>query len=278
MSFEIRPLPGVTGAEVIGFDIGRDGADGAARRRLQDAWTDRVVLVFRDMEIDEAGFMRLAGLFGENVPQPVQRPEYRVEGFPLIRLLSNRHRDTLGDNKPLNVGGTWHTDHSHLPDPPRGTVLRAIRLPGEGGDTSFTNQRAAYEALDEATRREVDPLVGHHVYNSRYAPRRMATMTPEEEREAPSARHPLVRPHPASGRKALYFNPIRIERFDGMDAASSQALMDRLVAHCEQDRFIYRHRWRPGDVLIWDNAQALHMVRHDYDPAEERIMHRTLVG
>ena len=278
MSFEIRPLPGVTGAEVIGFDIGRDGADQAARQRLQDAWTDRVVLAFRDMEIDEAGFMRLAGLFGENVPQPVQRPEYRVEGFPFIRLLSSWHRDSLGDNKPLNVGGTWHTDHSHLPDPPRGTVLRAIRLPEEGGDTSFTNQRAAYEALDEETRREVDPLVGLHIYNSRYAPRRMATMTPEEEREAPSARHPLVRPHPVSGRKALYFNPIRIERFEGMDAAASQALMDRLVAHCEQDRFVYRHRWRAGDVLIWDNAQALHMVRHDYDPGRERVMHRTLVG
>ena len=214
MSFEIRPLPGVIGAEVHGFDIARDGADEEARRRLQEAWTDRVMLVFRDMAMDEAGFMQLAGLFGENVPQPVQRPEYRVEGFPLIRLLSNRHRDTLGDNKPLNVGGTWHTDHSHLPDPPRGTVLRALRLPGKGGDTSFTNQRAAYEALDDAARREVDPLVGHHVYNSRYAPRRMATMTPDEEREAPSAHHPLVRPHPASGRKALYFNPIRIELCD----------------------------------------------------------------
>ncbi|MYE59087.1 MAG: TauD/TfdA family dioxygenase [Alphaproteobacteria bacterium] len=278
MSFEIRPLPGVTGAEVLEFDLDRDGAGEAARQRLQDAWTDRVVLVFRGMEIDEAGFMRLAGLFGENVPQPVQRPEYRVEGFPFIRLLSSLHRDSLGDNKPLNVGGTWHTDHSHLPDPPRGTVLRAIRLPGEGGDTSFTNQRAAYEALDEETRREVDPLVGLHIYNSRYAPRRMATMTPEEEREAPSARHPLVRPHPVSGRKTLYFNPIRIERFEGMDPAASQALMERLVAHCEQDRFVYRHRWRAGDVLIWDNAQALHMVRHDYDPARERVMHRTLVG
>ena len=278
MAFEIRPLPGVIGSEVLGFDVERDGADETARRRLQEAWTDRVVLAFRDMEIDEAGFMRLASLFGENVPQPVQRPEYRVEGFPLIRLLSSRHRDTLGDNKPLNTGGTWHTDHSHLPDPPRGTVLRAIRLPGEGGDTSFTNQRAAYQALDEEMRREVDPLVGHHIYNSRFAPRRMAKMTPEEALEAPSARHPLVRPHPVSGLKALYFNPIRIERFDGMDAAASQALMNRLVAHCEQDRFVYRHRWRAGDVLIWDNAQALHMVRHDYDPARERVMHRTLVG
>ena len=276
MSFEIRNLPGATGAEVLGFDP--DGAGEAARRRLREAWTDRVVLAFRGMEIDEAGFMRLAGLFGEPVPQPVQRPEYRVEGFPLIRLLSSRHRDTLGDNRPLNVGGSWHTDHSHLPHPPRGTLLRAIRLPVEGGDTSFTNQRAAYEALDEETRREVEPLVGRHIYNSRYAPRRMAAMTQGEARAAPSARHPLVRPHPASGRKALYFNPIRIERFEGMDAASSQALMARLVAHCEQDRFVYRHRWRAGDVLVWDNAQALHMVRHDYDPACERIMHRALVG
>jgi len=278
MGFEIRALPGVTGAEVTGFDIARDGAGEAARRRLQQAWTDRVVLVFRDMDIDETGFMQLAGIFGESVPQPVQRPEYRVEGFPFIRLLSSRHRDTLGDNKPLNTGGTWHTDHSHLAAPPRGTVLRAIQLPEKGGDTSFTNQCAAYEALDDATRREVEPLVGRHIYNSRYAPRRMAKMTPGEERRAPSARHPLVRPHPVSGRKALYFNPIRIESFDGMDIPASQALMRRLVAHCGQARFVYRHRWRAGDVLIWDNAQAMHMVRHDYDPERERIMHRTLIA
>ena len=277
MDFEIRTLPGVIGAEVSGLDIDRHGGDAAARRRLQEAWTDRVVLVFRDMELDPAGFVALAGLFGDNVAQPVQRPEYRVEGFPQIRLLSSRHRDTLGDGKPLDTGGTWHTDHSHLPEPPRGTMLRAIRLPDRGGDTSFTNQRAAYEALDEVTRREVEPLVGHHIYNSRFAPRRMAKMTAEEAREAPSARHPLVRPHPVSGQKALYFNPIRIERFDGLDAEASQALMARLTAHCEQERFVYRHRWRPGDVLLWDNAQALHMVRHDYDRTQERIMHRTLV-
>ena len=145
MSFEIRPLPGVTGAEVLGFDMKRDGAGETSRQRLRDAWTDRVVLVFRDMEIDEAGFMQLAGLFGENVPQPVQRPEYRVEGFPLIRLLSSRHRDSLGDNKPLNVGGTWHTDHSHLPDPPRGTVLRATS-PHGGAKRSACPAKAATPA------------------------------------------------------------------------------------------------------------------------------------
>ena len=275
MTFEIRPLTGTTGAEVLGFDPSRDN-EGASR--LREAWAEYAVLVFRDMDIDTAGFMRLAGLFGRNVREPLRRPEYEVEGFPLVRLLSSLHRDRLGDNKPLNTGGTWHTDHSHLPEPPRGTMLRAVTLPSTGGDTSFINQCAAYAALPERVKDEIRGLVGRHVYNSRHAPRRMPKLSGREAAEAPSAHHPLVRPHPVTGRPALYFNPIRIEAFEGMGVEASQALMRRLLAHCEQPRFIYRHCWRPGDVLIWDNAQALHMVDHDYDPREERIMHRTLIA
>jgi taurine dioxygenase len=122
MSFIIRPFDAPLGAEVIGFNLARDATPEAAER-LRAAWLDRVVLCFRDQDLTPADFLRLAGLFGNPTPQPLQRPEYRVEGFPEIRVLSNRHTDTLGDNRPLRIGGSWHSDHLHQQVPPRGTML-----------------------------------------------------------------------------------------------------------------------------------------------------------
>ena len=157
-------------------------------------------------------------------------------------------------------------------------MLHALELPSRGGVTCFTNQTAAYEALDDAQQRELAALVGKHIYLSRFSKRRLQAMTPDEIARAPSASHPLVRPHPVTGRPALFFNPVRIEEFEGMSPEASQDLIHRLIEHCEQPRFVYRHQWRQGDVLIWDNRQALHMVEHDYPKDELRLMHRTLVG
>ena len=276
MSIQIGKLDGPFGAEVVGLDI-RAGVGQADRARLQQAWVDNVVVCIRGQKLSPGEFVDVAGIFGQPEPQPIQREEYAVAGYPEIRVLSSLHTDTNGDGKPLLTGGTWHTDHSHLPAPPSGTMLYAITLPATGGDTSFTNQTAAYEGLPAALRDQVDSLIGRHVYNSRYAPRRLQTMTPGEAERAPSAQHPLVRTHDVTGRPALYFNPIRIEQFAGLSVEESQTLIKTLVAHCEQPDYVYRHRWREGDVLLWDNRQALHMVAHDYEPGALRLMHRTLV-
>jgi taurine dioxygenase len=277
MGFEIRSLDGPFGVEIVGLSAA-DSLTDAERGRLARAWADSVVLCVRDQHLAPGELLAFARLFGTPVRQPLQRPEYQVAGHPELRVLSSRHVDTHGDGRPLLIGGSWHTDHSHLSEPPWGTVLQALVLPSRGGDTSFTNQTAAYASLSPAQRAEVDALVGIHVYLSRYSKRRLQSMTPEEAARAPSARHPLVRRHEVTGRPALYFNPVRIERFEGMSEADSQALLARLLAHCEREEHVYRHRWRVGDVLIWDNRQALHMVAHDYPPDELRLMHRTLVG
>lgn len=277
MEYEIRPLADALGAEVVGFDLRRD-AEVEAVNRLNPAWIDHVVLCFRDQDIEPGGFLRLASIFGDTVRDVLRREEYEVAGFPTIRLLSSEHLDTLGDGKPLRIGGSWHTDHSHMGVPPRGTMLHALELPAHGGDTCFTNQRAAYDALSDTMKARIEPLRAVHVYNSKYSPRRLAKPDPREAAALPSAAHPLARRHPVSGRKAIYLNPVRTEVIEGMNEVDSQHLLAELLEHSTQERFVYRHRWRRGDVLIWDNRQALHMALHDYRAGARRRMHRVMVA
>lgn len=272
----LKPLADRIGTEVVGFDP-MAPVDLGDRRRIVEAWLDRVVLVFRDQRPEPDVLMALAGVFGATRRQPLQRPEYQVAGFPDLRFLSNRHVDSLGDGKPLATGGTWHTDHSHQPDPPAGTMLQAVTLPPSGGTTSFTNQCAALGALDAGLRRRIEGRGARHEYLSRFSPRRLPAMSAEEVARAPSAVHPLIRRHPENGREALYFNPVRVDAIDGMDDAQMKETIAALTEHCTAPAFVYAHHWRPGDVIIWDNRQALHRVEHDYPAGSERTMRRTLV-
>ena len=165
MGLQIQSRDGPFGVEVRGLDIRRNpGSD--VSQTLQSEWVDNVVICLREQDLTPGEFLNVARLFGEPEPQPIQRKEYAVDGHPEIRVLSSEHIDTHGDGKPLLTGGTWHTDHSHLPSPPSGTMLHAITLPGSGGDTSFTNQTATYEGLPAELKAVVDDLVGIHVYNS----------------------------------------------------------------------------------------------------------------
>ena len=277
MPFEIRRLGDSLGAEVVGFDLERDATPENAQKLL-DAWLENVVLCVRDQHVGPEGFVKLARMFGTPTPQPLQRAEYQVEGFPELRVLSSEHRDTLGDGKRMMTGGSWHSDHSHQQDPPRGTMLHALQLPSSGGNTSFTNQHAAFAALPAEMQERAKALSVHHVYNSPFAPRRMQKLSAEEQKvAAPDAWHPLARPHPVDGRRAIYLNPIRTAEIEGMDEAAAQDLLNEMLAHSTQPRFVYSHEWKVGDVLIWDNPQALHMVSHDYPEDEVRVMHRTLI-
>ncbi len=278
MAFSINPLGETLGAEIVGFDVRRDATPEAAEE-LKAAWLEHVVFCFRDQDLSPAEFLTLAGLFGKPKVQPLQRSEYQVEGFPEIRVLSNRHLDIHGDRKPIKTGGSWHSDHSHQQDAPRGTMLHSLQLPSHGGNTSFTNQHAAYKGLPADQQEMARCLRVHHIYNSPYAPRKMQKLSAEEQKHAaPEAWHPLARPHPADpDRLAIFLNPIRTICIEGMSEEDSQVLLNEMLEHSTQPQYCYSHQWRQGDVLIWDNPQALHMVDHDYPPDELRLMHRTLV-
>ena len=137
---------------------------------------------------------------------------------------------------------------------------------------------AAYDDLPEETRRRIDGLQVVHKYRSRRQITDVSTRPPEEMAAMPEATHPLVRTHPETGRRALYLNPNRMDRVVGLDEAESDRLFDALIAHATQAKYQYRHAWRKGDIVIWDNRCTMHKANADYPDGERRLMHRVIVA
>ena len=273
MAYTIAPLSPHTGAEVRGLDL-RQPLDDSARRQLNDAFVAHSVLVVRDQHLAPAELLRAATQFGEVFPQHNSR--FALPECPLVHYISNQ--DFFPDGRRYIPGEGYHTDHSNDAKPPKATVLHAVELPDHGGDTQYVNMAAAYEALPEATQRRIAGLKAIHVYQSRHSARKLMGL-PEAARErVPEAvEHPVVRTHPESGRKAIYINPIRIEGIAGMPEPEALSLLDELLAHATQERFQYRHRWRPGDVVMWDNRALLHKANGDYDMAQRRYLYRLML-
>jgi taurine dioxygenase len=273
---EVVRFAAAFGAEVIGLDLGQP-LDAERVAAVNRAFVDSTVLCFRDQHFDTPdAFLAAARNLGE--PMPPVTATYRLPGYEVIEELSNRATDRrTGDTRPLNRGGTWHTDHSNLAAPPKATVLYAIEVPQHGGNTEFTSLIAAYEALDATMKARLRGRRVFEAYLSRRAPRKLLTRTAEEEEGSSGTWQPLLRRHPESGRTSLYFNPMRDEAVEGLSQDEGDALLDALYAHCDQPRFQYSHRWRPGDMLIWDNRCALHQARFDFDPSLRRYLHRIML-
>src|SRR5262249_36006875 len=155
-------------------------------------------------------------------------------------------------------GETFHTDHSNHPRPPKATMLFAVQLPSHGGDTQYVNMHHAYDDLDTDTKRKIDRLKTVHVYQSKYSPRALGHITVESLRNVPPPGvHPLVRTHPENGRKALFLNPVRMESIVGMEDDEALALIRDLMRHATRMKYEYRHRWRYGDWVMWDNRSVM---------------------
>ena len=185
---------------------------------------------------------------------------------------------TSEDGRVYIPGEGYHTDHSNDAEPPKATALHAVKLPKAGGDTQFVNMCAAYDALPESVKGKIDGLKARHVYQSKYSERRLPTLPGEKKMIANgSVVHPLVRTHPNNGHKAIYINPIRIEEIIGMSEAEALPLLDMLLEHSTQPRFQYRHRWKSGDVVIWDNRCLLHKANGDYPVEEVRYLYRLML-
>jgi taurine dioxygenase len=167
---------------------------------------------------------------------------------------------------------------TYVETPPKGAVLYALEVPLEGGDTYWTNMILAYETLPDALKRRIAGREAVHdaTYNSAGLLRRGYGEV-RDPREAPGARHPLVRVHPETGRSVLYLGRRRNSYVVGLELEESERLLDTLWAHATQPRFVFRQQWRPGDVLIWDNRCTLHR-RDGFDPAARRLMHRTQIS
>jgi alpha-ketoglutarate-dependent taurine dioxygenase len=272
VSFTVTPLTDHTGAEVIGLDFTQP-IDIETRAALNHAFAERHVLVMRDQHFTPEQFKAAAQLFGEL--QAHDKKERHVAGHPDVEYISN---DEMVDGKRIVPGETFHTDHSNHPRPPKATTLFAVELPTSGGDTQYVNMHDAYDDLPEATKREIDGLKAVHVYQSKYSPRSLGTISEESRRNLPPPGiHPLVRTHPENGRKALFLNPVRMESIVGIEDNEALALIDELMRHATQKKYEYRHKWRHGDWVMWDNRSVMHQANPDYDMRERRYLYRLLL-
>ena len=160
-------------------------------------------------------------------------------------------------------------------------MRHAIKLPNEGGNTFFANMRAAFDGLSDDLRARITGLKSEHAYkNRRQLPsveERVREVEKDQDETGKFIVHHVVRTHPDTGHRAIYINPLRINRFIGLATEASVRLNDELLAHATDDQFVYRHQWQKGDVIMWDNRQAMHMVDVNYDITQPRLLHRIIL-
>jgi taurine dioxygenase len=278
---EVVGSGGPAGAEIRGVDLARP-LDDATFRAIEDALHQYVVICFRDQKITPEQQLAFSRRFGTLEIHVLK--QYLLPQFPEILVLANI-RNERGEFIGLPDGGrTWHTDTSYRARPSRASVLYAHEIPHDEagrplGDTLWSNTAAAYDALPETLKRRLDGLQAIHQYGSRarLADSPRAKLTDEQRAATPEVRHPVVRTHGRTGRKALYVFEGECVGIEGMPDDEAIALIRRLHEHCLQPQFIYRHRWRVGDVVMWDNCQSLHYAVGDYALPQRRLLHRTTI-
>jgi taurine dioxygenase len=270
-AFAVRPLSPAVGAEIIGVDL-RDPIDDALAGKMLDAWHQHLVILLRGQTLTEDDQVRFAERFGPLAR--IHTPQF-LRSHPAVMLISNIRED----GKPIGAlpdgEMQFHTDQCHQEIPAKASMLYAIEIPSVGGNTLFANAYLAYETLPDAIKRRIDGRKALNAYDYDTA----ATIRKAEVPDgAPSFAHPVVRTHPATGRKALYVNRLMTRRIEGLPVDESEALLNLLFDHQEQPQFIYEHVWRPGDILMWDNRCTLH-ARTDFSADERRLLRRvTILG
>jgi taurine dioxygenase len=270
---DIRRLTDHAGAEAVGIDLTQTVSE-ETKTELNRAFVEYSVLVVRDQSLNPDQVLAAVELFGSIFHQHNTR--FALPECPQIHYISNQ--DRFPDGRRYIPGEGWHTDHSNDSRPPKATVLHAVTLPDRGGDTQFANMAAAYAALPAATKDRIAELMAIHVYQNSHSTRKLMGLSEANKERVPNAvLHPIVRTHPENGRKSIYLNPIRIEGIVGLDHKEALPLLDELLEHAVQEKFQYRHAWRPGDLVMWDNRCLLHKANGDYDMTQTRYLYRVML-
>jgi taurine dioxygenase len=270
---EIRRLGKQIGIEVRGVDVKTLDDDGFAV--LYRAWLDGNVLVVPDQELEIEDFLRYSRRFGVVVPHPSKMT--RHPDYPEITLLGvNKFApDGTLDDKIYRRGAEgWHTDGAYDQDPFKATQLYALAVASRGGDTFFASMYAAYDALPQRLKERLDGRTGVFTYGGR---RKAQALLNPEDRDWTPVFHPIIRTHPETGRKGLYFDPGKILRIEGVEEQESETLIEELTSRMIQPDGEYRHQWRKGDIVIWDNRCSYHKAAGDYPPEEDRIHWRVSI-
>ena len=257
---EVIPTGSALGAEVRGLDLRRE-LDTDTVRTLRAAFLEHCVLYYRDQQISQPDLVRFTRYFGDPVPHVRPQPDRPIEE---IFVISN----VTEDGKPIGALGSeeipFHSDLSYLPEPGTISMLYALEIPDEGGETMWASGYAAYEALDPAVKSRIDRLhaVHRHPIDS--------LNTPEP------TLHPVVRTHPETGRKVIYVSPHLTHHIADMAQKEGRVLLEELIDHATDAKFVWKHQWRVGDLVMWDNRCTMHR-RTPFDDRQRRVMWRTQV-
>lgn len=271
MSFTLRPLSSALGAEVLGLDLTRPLPD-ATVAALIDAWHEHLLLLFRGPPLDFARHVAVSRRFGD-LDDHAAIPKFRHPEHPEVLLVTNYE----AGGKKLAVGRQWHSDLSTTTRPAKGSLLYCAELPPVGGDTMFCNMYRAWETLSPGLQAMLD---GRHALHDMAIARETQKNRSSDEiadirRRNPPVYQPVARVHDGTGRKALYVSEMTTAAFEDMTTDESMPLLQYLFDHSVRHENVYRHQWRPGDLMLWDNRCAMHIALADYDPAARRIMYRT---
>ncbi len=288
-ALEILPSGAAVGAEIRGIDLSKP-IPGAVAKALQEAWSEHLVLLFRDQEMTPEQYLRAASVFGK--PQVgAARAYFEKSGkmdtlhtlpVPEISVLSNLDQDGNPVKENAGLGSlevVWHSDNSYIEQPPAGSTLYSQEIPDDGtGKTSFNNQYLAYEELPDALRRAIEGRSSKQDASRNSAGvLRPGVKKPEGPEDVPGPMHPLVRVHPTTGRKALYLGRRRVwpsQFIEGLSHEKSEEVLDQLWAHATQEKYAWTHVWRVGDMLVWDNRCAMH-YREPINSEQRRVMWRS---
>jgi len=276
MQLTIEPSGQSCGALVRGVDLSSPLSQ-TALRQLRQVWLDHQVIGLPDQHLTPEALVAFAGQLGPHSDDP-----YLAGLAEQPRVVEVRREP---DEKARIFADSWHSDWSFLASPPSATLLYGVEIPPTGGDTLFTNLAAAYEALDAQTRQRIAGLNAIHsarlgyARNGRYGDsdegRSMKILA--DDSAMATQTHPLVRTHPETGRPVLFISPAYTIGIETLPPAESEALLGELFEHLENDAFVYRHRWAPGMLTIWDNRSLNHKATGGYE-GHRRLLHRVTVG
>ena len=270
---EVRRLGPQIGAEILGVDV--KALDDAGFAAIYRAWLDHNVVVVPGQALEIPDFLRYSRRFGTIVPHPSKST--RHPAFPEITLLGVNKFGVDGqlDMAIYRRGAEgWHTDGAYDQEPFKATQLYALAVPSRGGNTHFASMYAAYDALPPRLKERLTDRIGAFTYGGR---RQATALLNPEDRDWIPVFHRIVRTHPETGRKGLFFDPGKILRIEGLEPKESDDLIDELTGYMIQPDGQYSHRWRKGDIVIWDNRCSYHKAAGDYPPEEDRIHWRVSI-
>lgn len=272
----LRPLATGVGMEVTGVDL--SNLSSKDKYFILDAFHNHSALLFRDQTLGNDEFVSFSRIFGDLDRAAEAQRHKAVAGMPEIFVVSNI-RDAGGKAiGSLGAGeAVWHSDNSDRENPPDAILLYAIEVPLKGGDTSVSGMFAALEDMPRDLRRKIEGRSIKHdgTYNAGGYVRK-GVVADDNPLTCKGRLHPAICLHPASGKPVLYLGRRRNAYIDGLSLEASEALLDELWAHATNEKYAYTHKWRVGDLLMWDNRSTLHR-RDEFNPEHRRLMHRTLV-